>query len=162
MQQERIVVGIGRFRTGVARRMHAWRAAERVDFQAGIVGEKVSVDEAAVVYRLADGVLFERVAGFFRRRDRAGKLPHVEIGRGQLKLSQLPGIGGGAVDGHSILELFLDRHQFADPLPRQRQQFGQLRVVERGLLGGGLHFDEFSRSRSSPRSCRPRPASPPE
>jgi len=32
LQQERIVVGVGGFRTGVARRIHSGRALERIDF----------------------------------------------------------------------------------------------------------------------------------
>ncbi len=30
------------------------------------------------------------------------------------------------------------------PLPRESQQFGELRIVERRRLGGGLHFHQAS------------------
>ena len=100
LQQERVVIGVGSLWAGIARRMHAGRAAQRVDLEPGIVGEQIAVGEAAVVFRLADGVLFERGAGLIRRRHGAGKLLHIEIGSGQLKLSQLPRIRRRAVNDH--------------------------------------------------------------
>ena len=44
-EQLRDIVGVGRVLPGVARRVHARRTVERVDFEAGVVGDTASSPE---------------------------------------------------------------------------------------------------------------------
>jgi len=80
--------------------MHTRSASQRVDLQSGIIGEQISVDEAAIVFRLADGVFFESLAGFVRRRDRAGKLAQIKVRSGELELPSFSRIRRRAVNRH--------------------------------------------------------------
>src|SRR5258708_2507222 len=75
--------------------MHAGRAVERVDFEAGVVGEEIAGGVRAVVPGFEDRVFFKRRAGFFGGWD-AGERSNVEVGRDQAELAELAGVGGGA------------------------------------------------------------------
>jgi len=80
--------------------MYTRRAAERIDFQTGIVGEQISIRQSPVKLRLDRSVLLKRGSILFRRGHGAGKQAHIEIGRGELKLAELSRIRRGAVDRH--------------------------------------------------------------
>ena len=77
-------LGVGGVRAGVARRMHAGRAAERRDDQTGIVGEDGQFGESAVVERFAGGVFGEGGRGFVELRDVGEMRQQIECRRARL------------------------------------------------------------------------------
>src|SRR5258708_36078011 len=56
---------VQRVRSSPPRGVHAWRAAQRVDLEAGVVGEREQAGRLSIGERLQDGVLVEGVAGLF-------------------------------------------------------------------------------------------------
>ena len=132
---------------GEARGMDAGSAAERVHLQAGIVGEQQAGACARVVRRLEDGVLFEGGAVSSQggmSRNAADVDLDVACAGGQAELPQLAGVAGGALRSSSASRPISGSR----PAPRCRRgparSARHLRVVERRVFGGGLHFDELA------------------
>ncbi len=106
-EQQAVVGLVGGVGAGEAGGMNAGRAAERVHFQARIVGEEQAGCIRGVVTRFDDGVLIEGVAVFD-----AGRNP-AEVGDGLngdgavvLEFAQLSGIAGGAEEPDQIRATF--------------------------------------------------------
>src|SRR5258706_5113552 len=74
---------VQRVHSSPPRGVHAWRAAQRVDLEAGVVGERKQAGRLSIGERLQDGVLVEGVAGLFHLDG------YAEIGGGQ-KLREAP------------------------------------------------------------------------
>jgi len=85
-EQQCIVFSIRCVRSRETRRMHARFAVKSVNFKSGIVSKQILIRKAAVVLRLADRVFFESLAGFLRRRYRAGKPPQLKVRGCELEL----------------------------------------------------------------------------
>ena len=88
-EQQGVVSGVSGVIPCVARRTDAGRAVECVDFQAGIICEKIAIGVLSIGDGFLDGIGFEGVAGLIWWGDEFRKRAHVEIRRGQLKLAQL-------------------------------------------------------------------------
>jgi len=106
LQEQGVVCGVRGIRSGIPRRMHAGDSSKRVHLKPRIIGKQVPIGEAAIVFRLTDGVLFKRCANFFGGRHGPRQLPKLKIRRSELKLAKLPGIRRRAINDHATSKLF--------------------------------------------------------
>jgi len=176
IEQQLIVVFIGRLRTCEACGIHTRFAAKLIDFEPRILGDQKGVamlwrNVCSIVQRLENGVFLKRHPGFFGRIDDAQtrQRNNFEIGAaGSSKFGQLAFIGSRTKERQGIAledgddranvsrssnyyeslrfseRCLLRRDQFADALARERDHFRHLRIIESGVFGSSLHFDELA------------------
>jgi len=97
-QKLRIIRGIVGLGSGVAGRIYAGRAAERIDLQPRVVGDCRTAGRSRRMAPLEQGVGEEARAGFLRRRDAELRLSHGlkrHSGEQGAKLAQFACIAGG-------------------------------------------------------------------
>ena len=171
--RSRFAVGEAAGERREVRRGHARRAAERVDAQARVVGDRRAVRRPGRMARLGERVLDEAWRAAPRpRRCRARPAPPArcrQAGEQALQLGQLLGVVRRQDEPHRRTRVrprrcrgpgAAPRPARAMPLVGQRQQRVHLAPREGRALGRALHLDEAARRRSSRRSCRCRRRSP--
>ena len=159
---------------GVAGRVDARRAAEGVDLEPGVVGDRrLARSPRRSAARLEPGVALERVAVLDDVGDVGRPRQQLDgVAEDRRDLGHLVGVGrwrrtsrhratsaAAAAARPRTRACSVDDLGDARPRPAPSSASSSPRLNGHAL-GRALHLDEAARRRSSPRSCRPRPWSP--